>query len=100
LELVLPFDKVILEAMIGLDRPLDYLHHRSYFLLELRRVVAGEFTVTMNGDATCLVNDMATHIIYDEVNMESIDEMIPIDISRTPGVIEFFFHQRGLFLRG
>ena len=36
LDLVLPSEKVIIEAMNSLDRPQDDLHHRSYFLPELR----------------------------------------------------------------
>jgi hypothetical protein len=66
LDLVFPSDEVILEAMTGPDRPWDDLHHRSYFLPELRRVEAGEFTTTMNGDATCPVNPLAMHKIYVE----------------------------------
>jgi hypothetical protein len=36
LDLVLPSDEVIIEAMTSPDRPWDDLHHRSYFLPELR----------------------------------------------------------------
>jgi hypothetical protein len=36
----LPSNEEILEEMTGFDRPWDDLHHRSYFLLELRRVEA------------------------------------------------------------
>jgi hypothetical protein len=45
LDLVFPSDEVIIEAMTSPDRPWDDLHHRSYFLPELRRIEAGEFTV-------------------------------------------------------
>jgi hypothetical protein len=45
----------------------------------------------MNGDAPCPVNPLAMHKIYAEGNMESIAETIPIDISRTPGVMENVF---------
>jgi hypothetical protein len=36
LDLFLPLDEVIIEAMTSLDRPWDDLHHRSYFLPDLR----------------------------------------------------------------
>ena len=36
LYLVLPSDEAIIELMTSLDRPWDDLHHRSYFLPELR----------------------------------------------------------------
>jgi hypothetical protein len=39
-DLVFPYDEDILEEMMGLDRPWDDLHHRSYFLPELKRVEA------------------------------------------------------------
>src|SRR5713226_1347066 len=35
LDMVLPFDEVILEAMSGRDNICEDLHHRSYFLPEL-----------------------------------------------------------------
>jgi hypothetical protein len=41
LDLVLPLDEVIIEAMTRSDRPWDNLHHRSYFLTELRRIEVG-----------------------------------------------------------
>jgi hypothetical protein len=36
LELVLPFDEAVIEAMTSPDKPWEDLHHRSYFLPELR----------------------------------------------------------------
>jgi hypothetical protein len=78
LDLVFPSDEVILEAMTGPDRPWDDLHHRSYFLPELKRIEAGEFVTTMNGDAPCPINPLAMHEIYVEGNMESIAETIPM----------------------
>jgi hypothetical protein len=36
LDLVLPSDEAIIEEMTSPDRPWDDLHHRSYFLPELR----------------------------------------------------------------
>jgi hypothetical protein len=91
LELVLPSDKVIIEAMTSSDRPWDDLHHRSYFLPELRQIEVGEFTLTMNGDKYCPINPLAMHTIYAEGNMETIAKTIPINISRTPNVMENIF---------
>jgi hypothetical protein len=69
---------VILEALTGPDKPQDDLHHRSYFLSELRRIEAGEFVLTMTRDKSCPINPLATHTVYAEVKMESIAEMIPL----------------------
>jgi hypothetical protein len=87
----LPSDEVIIESMTNLDRPWDDLHHRSYFLPELRRIEAREFTLTMNGDRACPINPLATHVVYTEGNMETISKMIPIDISKISGVVENIF---------
>jgi hypothetical protein len=91
LDLVLPSDEVVIEAMISSNRLWDDLHHRSYFLPELSRIEEGEFTVTMTGDHSCPINLLATHEIYDEGNMETIAETVPINISRNPGVVENIF---------
>jgi hypothetical protein len=79
---------VIIEAMTSLDIPWDDLHHRSYFLPELRRIEEGEFTLTMTGDRSCPINPLAMHVVYAKGNMTTIAKMIPIDISRIPGVVE------------
>jgi hypothetical protein len=60
LDLVLPSDEAIIKAMTGLDKPWEDLHHRSYFLSELHRIEAGEFTITMTGDQPCPINLLAT----------------------------------------
>jgi hypothetical protein len=91
LELVLPFDEEILEAMNGPDRPWDDLHHRSYFLLELRGVEVGEFVLIVNGDSPCLINPLSVLKIYAKCKMTRIYTTIPIDISKTPGVMENVF---------
>jgi hypothetical protein len=91
LELVFPSDEVVIEAMTSPDKPWDDLHHNSYFLPELSRIEAGEFTLTMTGDRSCPINPLATHEVYAEGNMETIAETIPINISRTPGIVENVF---------
>jgi hypothetical protein len=91
LDLVFPSDEVIIEVMTGPDRPWDDLHHRSYFLLELRRIEADELMLTMIGDRSFPINSLAMHAVYAEGNMETIAKMIPINIYRTPDVMENVF---------
>jgi hypothetical protein len=91
LDLVLPSDKAIIKALTGLDIPWDDLHHRSYFLPELRRIEVGEFVSTMNGDKSCSINPLDTHEVYAEGNMVSITTTFILDISKTPSVVENFF---------
>jgi hypothetical protein len=81
LDLVLLSDEAVIEAMTSPYKPWEDLHHRSYFLPELRRIKAREFTVTMTGDRSCHTNPLSTHKIYAEGNMETIAETIPINIS-------------------
>ena len=80
LDLVLPSDEAVIEAMTSPDKPWEDLHHRSYFLPDLSQIEAREFTVTITGDQTCSINLLATHEIYAEGNMETIAETIPINI--------------------
>jgi hypothetical protein len=82
---------VIIESLTGPDRPWDDLHHISYFLPELRRIEVGEFMLTMKGYRPCPINPLATYIVYAEGNMGKIAETIPIEISRTLGVLENVF---------
>jgi hypothetical protein len=91
LDLVLPSDETAIEAMTSLDKPWEDLHHRSYFLPNLRQIEAGKFTITMTGDQPCPINLLATQEIYSEGNMVTIAETIPINISRNPGVVENVF---------
>jgi hypothetical protein len=91
LDLVLPSDEAVIDAMTSLDKPWDDLHHRSYFLPELNKIEAGEFTLIMTGDRSCPINPLATHEISAKGNMESITETILINISKTPGVMKNVF---------
>jgi hypothetical protein len=81
LDLIFPSDEAVIKAMTSLDKPWEDLHHRSYFLPELHRIEAGEFTITMTGDHSCPINLLATQEIYAEGNMVTIAETIPINIS-------------------
>jgi hypothetical protein len=91
LELVFPFDEAVIEAMTSPKKPWEDLYHRSHFLPNLSRIKVGEFTVTMTGDRSCHTNPLATHKIYVEGNMATVAEMIPINIYKTPGVINNVF---------
>jgi hypothetical protein len=91
LDLVLPFDEAVIKAMTSPDKPWEDLHHRSYFLPELSRIEAREFTVTMTGDQRCPINLLATQAIYAKGNMVTITKTIPINISRNPGIMENVF---------
>jgi hypothetical protein len=81
LDLVFPSDEAVIKAMTSMDKPLEDLHHRSYFLPELSRIEVGEFTMTMTGDQLCPINLLATHEIYAKGNMKTIADTIPINIS-------------------
>ena len=50
LEIILNLDEVILEKMVGIDKPWEDMHHRSYFLLDLRIIENGKFHVRLAGD--------------------------------------------------
>ena len=50
LDIVLPLDEAILEAMCGQDKICKDLHHRSYFLPDLSRIKNQEFHMRLEGD--------------------------------------------------
>jgi hypothetical protein len=60
LDLVLPYDEAVIEEMTSLDKPWEDLHHISYFLPELSRIEAGEFTITIMGYQLCPINLLST----------------------------------------
>jgi hypothetical protein len=91
LDLVLPYDEAIIEAMTSPDKPWKNLHHRSYFIPDLSRIEVGEFTVTMTGDRPCPINPLATHEVYAEGNMATITKTLPINISRNPDIMDNVF---------
>jgi hypothetical protein len=45
----------------------------------------------MIGDRYFPINPLAMNVFYAEGNMETIVEMIPIDISRTPSIMDNVF---------
>jgi hypothetical protein len=47
--------------------------------------------LTMTGDRSCPISPLAMHVVYIEGNMETIIEVIPIDISITHGIMENVF---------
>jgi hypothetical protein len=51
----------------------------------------GEFKSTVSRSVDRTVNPLARHGVYAEGNMVNISEIIPINISRTPDVVENVF---------
>jgi hypothetical protein len=45
----------------------------------------------MTGDRSCPINPLANCVVYAKGNMASIIETAPINLSRTPGVIDNVF---------
>jgi hypothetical protein len=45
----------------------------------------------MTVDKSCRINPLSMHDVYIEGNMATIAETIPIDISKTPGVVDNIF---------
>jgi len=78
--MVLSSNEAILDEMMGPKRPYDYLHHRSYFLLEIDCTKRGEFCVHMNDNVDSTVKPLVKHGVYVEGNMENILETVPINI--------------------
>ena len=86
--MVLPSDEDIIEAMCGRDKICKYLHHRSYFLLELSRVENQEFHMRLLDDVDTPINPLPREGMFGEGNMANISTTIPINISVNPNVVE------------
>jgi hypothetical protein len=84
----LPSDESIIEAMSGVDRPWENIHHISYFLSGLEWIEHDECRSTLSEMVSHIVVSLDIHGIYVEGNMVKISPTIMIDISRTPGKIE------------
>jgi hypothetical protein len=84
----LPSDKSIIESMNGSDKPLDDMHHCSYFLLEIERIEQDDFRSTLSEIVGHVIVLLDTHNIYVEGNMVRISPTVTIDISSIPGKVE------------
>ena len=88
LDIFLPLDEAILEAMSGRDNICEDLHHRSYFLPELSRIENQEFHVRLAEDVDVSINPFPKEGIFAKENMENISVTIPINIYVNLDVIE------------
>ena len=91
LDTTLPSKEAILEAMTGIDRPWDDLHHRSYFLPDLSEVETSFPSPLSPGPIHPVLNPLAPTQVYAEGNMAVISPTISVNISRDPNVIENVF---------
>ena len=71
LDMVLPSEEAILEAMMGIDRPWEDLHHRSYFLPPLQEVES-RFSELFTSDVCTVSNPLAPAHIRAKGNMSVI----------------------------
>ena len=84
----LSYDESIWEEMIGRDKVCEDLHHKSYFLLGLRKIESFEFHVRLSEDADQHVNPFPKELVFIEGNMANIFTTIPIKISTKPDFME------------
>lgn len=90
LDTVLQSEEAIPEEMIGVDRPWDDLHHRSYFLPHLWEIESS-FSSLSTSDVHTILNPLALAQFFAEGNMYVISRTVPMDISRNPNIIENVF---------
>ena len=90
LDSILPSEEEILEVMMGIDRPWEDLHHRSYFLPPLQEVES-RFSELFTSDVCTTLNPLAPTHFHAEGNISMISKTISINISSNPNVIENLF---------
>ena len=59
LDVILSLEEAIMEAMIGLDKPSEYMHHNSYFIPDLDWIENQEFHMRLYGNVDQPVNPLA-----------------------------------------
>ena len=88
LDMVLPSDEAILEAMCGQDKICEDLHHRSHFLPELSGIENKEFHMRLVDDVDMHINPLSREGMFSKGNMANISATIPINISVNPDIVE------------
>ena len=88
IDLVLPSDEAIMEAMTETEKPQGDLHQRSYSLLNLDNMQGIEHDLNNSVGYGWYQIPISTHDVLAEGNMANSSKTIPINISKTPGVIE------------
>ena len=86
--MVLSSDESILESMIVPDKICKDMHHKSYFLLELRRIENLEFHVRLSEGVDQPIDPLAKEGVFPKGNMENIPKTRPINISSKPSILE------------
>ena len=86
--MVLPSKESILEAMIGPNKICEGLHHKSYFLQEMRKIECFEFHVRLSEGVDQPINHFPKEGMFVEGNMANISATIPINISNKPNAVE------------
>lgn len=88
INIVLPSDEAIMEAMTETKRPWGDLHHISCSLLNLKNMQEIEKDLKNSVGYGWFCNSVTTHEVFAEGNMSNILKTIPINISKTHGVVE------------
>ena len=89
LDIVLPSEEEILEAMMGVDQPWEDLHHHSYFLPPLHEIESRLSNLSTSD--VCTVSNPLALAQFSAGNMSVISRTILVNISRNPNVIENVF---------
>ena len=85
---MVPSDETILEAMIGQENTCEYLHHKSFFLLELNKIENQEFHVRLAENVDLFINPLPKEGVFAKGKMENISTIIPINIYANHNFIE------------
>ena len=88
LDSVFPSDKVIIEAMSGVEPPWEELHHRSYFLPKLDCLEREDFREVLSERIGSPMVPLSSPGPMADGNMENISPTISMNISCDPGRIE------------
>jgi len=88
INIVLPSNEAIMEAMTKTKRPWGDLHHISCSLLNLKNMQEIEKDLKNSVGYGWFCNPVTTHEVFAEGNMSNILKTIPINISKNHGIVE------------
>ena len=98
IDIVLPFEEEILEAMTGVEILWHDLHHWSYFFPNLHEVESSLSGPYSTGSVHKILYPLATTQIFVEGNISNIWGTFSVNISRNPNVIKNIFIRVECFL--
>lgn len=91
MDLMLPSNETIMEAMNLTEKPSEINHESSHFLPILDNLSTIKVDITIDINFKWYKSPLTMHDTYAEGNMVSISQKLPMNISNKPSIVENLF---------